>query len=71
MAGIKRSRPISVGFPSGKLKMTLWEGTEDEEAFRIYAIKTDKPYVKAYGVRYELTVEEIKIARQMQKALFG
>lgn len=64
------SRPISMGFPSGKLKMTLWEGTEDEQSFQIFGMKTGKPYVKAYGVRYNLTEEEYKIACTIQKAAF-
>ena len=45
--------------PSGKLSLVLFEGTEDERAFYIKAQKT-KPYVIAYGVRYDLTSDEIK-----------
>lgn len=52
-------RPISVSFPSGKVKMTLWRGTEDEEAFEVRATKT-RPYVLAYGKKYFLTDEEIR-----------
>lgn len=53
-------RHISVGFPSGQVKMTLWEDTEDEESFAVRGIKSGKPYVMAYGIKYELTKEEAK-----------
>lgn len=56
-------RPISVGFPSGTVKLTLWEGTEDEESFKVQSLKRGRPYVKAYGVKYELTDEEVRFAR--------
>ena len=56
-------RPISIGFPSGQVKMTLWEGTEEEEAFPVRCLKRGTPYVKAYGVKYELTEEEIRFIR--------
>ena len=32
-------RGIRIGVPSGKAKMTLWEGTEDEESFEIKSLK--------------------------------
>ena len=60
-------RKITVGVPSGKAKMTLWEGTEDQETFEIKSLKRGKPYVMAYGIKYELTEEEIKHLRTMQK----
>lgn len=60
-------RSISVGVPSGKAKMTLWENTEDEETFEIKSLKRGTPYVMAYGTKYELTEEEIKHLRYMQK----
>lgn len=56
-------RPISIGFPSGKVKMILWEGTEDEESFPVRCAKRGKPYVEAYGVKYELTEEETQFIR--------
>ena len=56
-------RPISIGFPSGKIKMTLWEGTEDEESFPVKGVKRGKPYVQAYGIKYELTEEEVNFIR--------
>lgn len=40
--------------------MTLWEDTDDAEAFEVKALKSGKPYVKAYGVKYYLTDEEIR-----------
>ena len=60
-------RNISVSIPSGKAKMTLWENTEDEETFEIRSLKRGTPYVMAYGIKYELTNEEIKHLRFMQK----
>ena len=60
-------RSISVSVPSGKAKMTLWENTEDEETFEIKSLKRGTPYVMAYGTKYELTEEEIKHLRYMQK----
>lgn len=45
--------------PSRILMLVLWEGTEDEEAFKIRGLNSN-PYVTAYGVRYNLTHEEIK-----------
>lgn len=59
-------RSISVGVPSGKAKMTLWEGTEDQEVFEIKSANRGTPYVMAYGVKYELTEEEIEKLHQLQ-----
>ena len=56
-------RHISIGFPSGKVKMTLWEDTEDEQSFPVKSLKRGKPYVIAYGVKYELTEEEANFIR--------
>lgn len=56
-------RSISVSFPSRKVKMTLWEGTEDAQAFEIKSLKRGKPYVLAYGVKHYLTDKEIQIAK--------
>lgn len=53
-------RPIKVGVPSNKIKMTLWEGTEDEQDFIVKCLKSNSPYVTAYGVQYYLTKEEIE-----------
>ena len=61
--GVMRS--ISVGVPSGVVKMTLWAGTEDEERFPVKSLKRGKPYVMAYGVKYELTEEEARFARNL------
>ena len=52
-------RTIKMSMPSGTLKLVLWEGTEDENAYKIRSLN-NKPYVLAYGVRYNLTSEEIK-----------
>lgn len=60
-------RSIRISVPSGKAKMVLWEGTEDEKAFEIKSLKRGIPYVTAYGVKYELTDEEINCLRYMQK----
>ena len=62
-------RTIKIGVPSGKAKMTLWENTEDEETFEIKSLSRGTPYVVAYGVKYELTKEEIGYLKNMQKAI--
>lgn len=58
-------RTISVGFPSRKVKMVLWEGSEDEQAFEVKSLKRGKPYVLAYGIKYYLTDKEIQLAKTM------
>lgn len=62
-------RSISIGYPSGVVKMALWEGTEDEESFPVKSLKRGVPYVKAYGVKYELTAEEAQFARNLSGLL--
>ena len=57
-------RSVSIGFPSGKAKLTLWEGTEDQENFPIKAM-TKNPYVLAYGIKYYLTEEEKQYVKSM------
>ena len=47
-------RNIRIGVPSGKSKLVLWEGTEDENSFVIKSLNRGTPYVIAYGVKYEL-----------------
>ena len=61
-------RTVSIGFPSLVPKLTMWEGTDDEEKFTIKGLNR-KPYIKAYGVRYELTSQEAKTAQEMVKTL--
>jgi hypothetical protein len=56
-------RPISVGFPSMKAYMVLWEDTEDEEKFEIKSCKRGKPYVLAYGKKHYLTEDETRFLR--------
>lgn len=59
-----KDRYITVGFPSGKVKLTLWAGTEDEESFPVKGLRNCcKPFVMAYGIRYELTEDEVRFAR--------
>lgn len=58
-------RSIKISVPSGKVKMTLWENTEDAKDFEIKSIKRGKPYVMAYCTKYELTEEEIKHLRSL------
>lgn len=60
-------RSIKIGVPSGKAKMVMWEGTEDEKSFEIKSLKRGTPYIMAHGVKYELTEEEIHHLRMMQK----
>ena len=64
-------RKIRVGVPSGKAKMVLWEGTEDENSFEIKSLQRGTPYVIAYGVKYELTEGEINQLRMLQKVASG
>ena len=64
-------RNIIIEMPSGKARMVLWEGIEDEESFEIKSIKRGTPYVKAYGIKYDLTEEEIRHLRFMQKVIAG
>ena len=52
-------RPIKLGVPSNKVKMTLWASTEDERDFIVKGLKSNSPYVTAYGVKYYLTKEEV------------
>ena len=61
-------RSIRIAFPSGKCKLVLWEGTEDEEAFLIKAPKT-KPYVEAYGKKYYLSPEEKAALDKLSKVI--
>lgn len=68
---VKRPRPISIGVPSGVVKLTLWSGTEDEESFAISFPKCGRPYVKAYGMKYELTEEEAELASTLRGVVFG
>lgn len=58
-------RPISISFPSGQVKMTLWAGTTDEESFPVRCVNRGKPYVMAYGIKYELTEEETNFMRNV------
>ena len=58
-------RNIRIGVPSGKLKMTLFEGTEDEETFEIKSLKRGVPYVTAYGTKYYLSNEEIQVVKKL------
>ena len=58
-------RSIRMGVPSGKLKMTLFEGTEDEETFEIKSLRRGVPYVTDYGTKYYLTNEEIQAAKKL------
>lgn len=60
-------RSIRISVPTGKVKMIMWEGTEDEEAFEVKSLKRGTPYIKAYGIKYELTKEEISYIRQMER----
>ena len=65
MKGEQNMRTIRISVPSGKVKMVMWEGTEDEEEFEIKSLKRGTPYIKAYGVKYELTKEEINYIKSV------
>lgn len=56
-------RPISIGFPGGMVKMTMWEGTADEQTFPVKSLRRGKPYVEAYGIKYHLTEDEVNFIR--------
>ncbi len=58
-------RSISAEFPNGKIKMRMFEGTEDEEAFEIKSLKRGIPYIVAYGIKYYLSKEETKVVKQL------
>ena len=58
-------RPINVGFPSGKITLVLYSGTEDEKKSTIYGIKTDRPYVRINGQHDYLTDEEVYLLRRL------
>ena len=62
-------RSIKTSIPSGKVKMALWENTEDEEWFDVKSLKRGKPYIVAYGIKYELTEDEIKHLKYMLKVI--
>ncbi len=64
-----KARTIVMGYPSGKLKITLWGGTEDEQTFPIIGAQTDHPYCRAYGIRYDLTKQEIVNMKALQGLL--
>ena len=64
-------RSIRIEVPGRKAKLVLWEHTEDEESFEIKSLKRGTPYVVAYGIKYELTDEEIKYVRELQKLVGG
>ena len=58
-------RSIRIGIPSGKIKMVMFEGTEDEEAFEVKSLQRGTPYIVAYGVKYYLSKEEIQMAKKL------
>lgn len=59
-------RRLSVNLEDGSFTLYLWCGTEDEEGFKVRATKT-KPYVMAYGVRYDLTKKEQQDMKSLTK----
>ncbi len=66
---MQKIRQISLILPKGILAMTMWAGTEDEERFAIKGLSRGTPHVIAYGVKYYLTNEEIRIAKQLLESL--
>lgn len=62
---VKSLRTMVISYPSRKVKMTLWEGSEDEQTFEVKSLKRGKPYVQAYGIKYYLNDREIKLAKAM------
>lgn len=64
-------RPISIGFPSGKMTLVLYSGTEDEKKATIYGIRTDRPYVRINGKRDYLTDQEVYLLRKIHRIYGG
>ena len=64
-------RPINVSFPSGKMTLVLYSGTEDEKKAHIYGVRTDSPYVRINGQRDYLTVEEICLLKRLTRVFGG
>ena len=60
-----KMRSIRMGFPSGKVKMVMFEGTEDEEAFEVKSLQRGTPYIVAYGIKYYLSKEEIQMVKKL------
>lgn len=58
-------RSIRIGIPSGKIKMVMFEGTEDEETFEVKSLKRGTPYIVAYGTKYYLSKEEIQMVKKL------
>ena len=58
-------RSIRIGIPSSKVKMVMFEGTEDEEAFEVKSLQRGTPYIVAYGTKYYLSNEEIQMAKKL------
>ena len=58
-------RPINVSFPSGKITLVIYFGTEAEKKATIYGIRTDRPYVRINGKRDYLTDEETGLLRRL------
>lgn len=61
----QKVRSVTIGLPSRTAYLTLWEDTEDEETFPIKYVRSNYPYVTAYGIKYYLSDKEIKILRLM------
>lgn len=57
-------RSIRIGVPSGKIKIVLFEGTEDEQICEVKSLKR-KPYALVSGVKYYLTQEEKEMASRL------
>lgn len=63
-------RPINVSFPSCKMTLVIYSGTEYEKKAHIYGVRTDSPYVRINGKRDYLTVEEICLLKRLTP-IFG
>ena len=64
-------RPINIGFPSCRITLVLYSGTEDEKKTPIYGIRTDRPYVRINGKRDYLTADEIGLLRRLTYTFGG
>ena len=59
-------RNVSIGVPSGILKLELFGGTDGAVRVRIMKVNTNKPFVRYHGKQYYLSLEEIQDLRLLQ-----
>ena len=55
------TRDIKIGYPSGAVRMKFADGNYHV----VFGLKSDKPYIKAWGRKYYLTADEIQNAKML------